>query len=254
MPDNIIITPYFLDEYLPELETLPFASSTLNHGISTEGDLQLRISSLYPPLADFVHQSLIKKQRPVSIAGDCCATIAVMAGIQRVNMDVTFIWIDAHGDFNTPETSPSGFLGGMPLAMIAGLGDLSLCKSVDLKPVSNKKILLADARDLDPGEAELVKASKLLHLKNFMTLTTMDIPKGPLYVHFDTDIINCDDASAFNYPVPGGPSASEVTAAMKHLGQTGQVVAASMSSWAPRLDKDGQTKNKCMAAFKALLA
>ncbi len=253
MPDNFIITPYYIDEYFPELEALPVASPTLNSNISTTGDLQSRISSLYPPLAEYVHQSLKRGERPVSIAGDCCATIAVMAGIQRANIDVTFIWIDAHGDFNTPETSPSGFLGGMPLAMITGSGDMTLCQSVDLQPVNDEKIILTDARDLDPGEAELVKASKLHHVKNVMSLTTMSIPKGPLYVHFDTDIISCEDAPAFNYPVPGGPSATEVTAIMKHLGQTGQVVAASMSSWTPRLDKDGQTQEKCMAAFNALL-
>jgi arginase len=253
MPDNILITPYFLDEYISELEALPFASPTFNGNICPEGDLKSRITSLYPPLADFVHQSLVQGHRPVSIAGDCCATLPVMAGLQRAGMDVTLIWIDAHGDFNTPETSPSGFLGGMPLAMMAGLGELSMCRIVDLKPVADKNIILTDARDLDPGEADLVKNSNILHVKNLISLTTMELPDGPLYVHFDADIINSNEAPAFNYPVPGGPSADEVVSVMRYLGQTGQVVAASMSSWTPRLDTDGQTGEKCMAAFKALL-
>ena len=254
MPDNIIISPYYLDEYFPELEALPYPSPTLNREISTGGDLQMRVASLYPQLADFTHQSLIQGQRPVSISGDCCSTIAVMAGLQRANIDVNFIWIDAHGDFNTPDTTPSGFLGGMPLAMITGRGDLSMCETVGLKPVADNRIILTDARDLDPGESELVKGSDMLHLDNLMSLTTVNLPAGPLYVHFDTDVINSDDAPAFNYPVPGGPSAVEVASVMKHLGQTGQVVAASMSSWTPRLDKDGQTREKCLTAFNALLA
>ncbi len=254
MPDNTIITPYFLDEHLPELETLPFASPTLNAEISEKGNLQSRISSLHLPIADFVHHTLDQGQRPVSIAGDCCATIPVMAGLQRAGIDVTFIWIDAHGDFNTPETSPSGFLGGMPLAMIAGLGDMTLCEAVGLRPFNDEKIILTDARDLDPGEAKLVKASGLRHIENLITLTTTDLPDGPLYVHFDTDIITSDEVPAFNYPVPGGPSAADVTAVMRYLGQTRQVVAASMSSWTPQLDKDGQTAEKCLTAFKALLS
>jgi len=127
-------------------------------------------------------------------------------------------------------------------------------EAVGLKPHANEKIILTDARDLDPGEAELVRNSSLVHLPDLMSLLAMDVPPGPLYVHFDTDIINSDDAPAFNYPVPGGPSAAQVATVMKHLGRTGRVVAASMSSWTPRLDKDGQTKEKCMAAFKALLA
>ncbi len=253
MPDNILITPYYLDEYFPELETLPFPSTSLNGNIATEGDLKTRITSLYPTIADFVHHSLIRGQRPVSIAGDCCATLPVMAGLQRAGVDVTFIWIDAHGDFNTPDTSPSGFLGGMPLAMMVGLGDLSMGETVGLKPVDDNKIILTDARDLDPGEADLVRNSNIMHVKNLMSLTTMELPNGPLYVHFDTDIINCNEAPAFNYPVPGGPGANDVTTVMKYLGNTGQVIAASMSSWTPRLDKDGQTAEKCLTAFKALL-
>lgn len=254
MPDNIIISPYYLDEHFPELEALPYASPHLNREISTRGDLQSRVTSLYPAITDFVHQSLLQSRRPVSISGDCCSTIAVMAGIQRAHMDVTFIWIDAHGDYNTPETSPSGFLGGMPLAMITGLGDLSMCRAAGLKPVADEKVILTDARDLDPGERELVKKSNMLHIDNLMTLTAMELPDGPLYVHFDTDIINCEDAPAFNYPVPGGPSAAQVTTVMKHLGATGQVVAASLSSWTPRLDTDGKTREKCLTAFDALLA
>jgi len=189
----------------------------------------------------------------VSIFGDCCTAIPVVAGLQRANVDATLIWIDAHGDFNTPETSPSGFLGGMPLAMIVGLGDLSMCEPVGLRPLSEDRVILTDARDLDPGEAELVKGSRLRHVKNITSLLTDDLPEGPLYVHFDTDIINCTDAPAFNYPVPGGPSADDVVRVMERLGKTGQVVAASMSTWALKLDKDGQTQEKCMAAFGALL-
>jgi len=253
MPDNTLITPYYFGEHLPELASLPVPSCILNSEISAEEDLQVRIASLYPKIADFVHRSTEQGQRPVSIAGDCCAALPVMAGLQRAGIEPTFIWIDAHGDFNTWETSPSGFLGGMPLAMIAGLGDLSMGEAVGLKPHKSEKIILTDARDLDPGEAELVRNSSLVHLPDLMSLLAMDVPPGPLYVHFDTDIINSDDAPAFNYPVPGGPSAVQVTTVMKHLGQTGRIVAASMSSWTPRLDKDGQTKEKCMAAFNALL-
>ncbi len=253
MPDNTIITPYYLDEHFPELEALPFTSPTLNVSISTEGDLPTRVASLYPKIADFVHHCLVQGQRPVSISGDCCSTIPVVAGLQRANIDATLIWIDAHGDFNTAETSPSGFLGGMPLAMIVGLGDLSMCEPVGLKPLRQDKVILTDARDLDPGEADLVKGSDLRHVKNIMSLLTQDLPEGPLYVHFDTDIIDSNDAPAFNYPVPGGPSADDVATVMEHLGKTGQVVAASMSSWTPKLDKDGQTQAKCLAAFSALL-
>jgi len=253
MPDNYIITPYFLEKPVPELASLPFRDATLNDEMIDHEDPVARFTSLYPKLTDFVHRSLEQGHRPVSIAGDCCNTIAVMAGLQRANMDATLIWIDAHGDFNTHDTTPSGFLGGMPLAMIAGLGDMSLCETVDLTPLDGKKIILTDGRDLDPGEADLVENSNLLHVANMAELLTMELPDGPLYVHFDTDIINLDEMSAVAYPAPGGPSAAIVTEVLSHLGNTGQVAAASMTCWTPELDNDNHCQDMCVKAFKALL-
>jgi arginase len=62
----------------------------------------------------------------VSIAGDCVATMGVLAGLHDAGITPTLIWFDAHGDFNTWETTPSGFLGGMPLAMIVGRGEQTM--------------------------------------------------------------------------------------------------------------------------------
>lgn len=253
MKDNIIITPYYYDEHIPELISLPYPSATLNTIVSTDDDPKMRMADVCQPIADFVHQSLVNGQRPVSISGECCAAIPVLAGLQRANIDATLIWIDAHGDFNTEETSPTGFLGGMPLAMIAGLGDQSICESVGLKTQAQDKIILTDARDLDPKEAELVENSNLTYIDDFMALMTMELPEGPVYVHFDTDIISSDDAPAFSHPTPGGPNAVEVTSVMKHLRDNCEVVTASMSTWLPRLDKDGKTQEKCVAAFNAVL-
>jgi arginase len=253
MPDNIIITPYYYDEYLPELTSLPYPSATFNTTVSTDDNPRQRMADACLPIADFVHQSLVQGQRPVSISGECCAAIPVLAGLQRASIDATLIWIDAHGDFNTPETSPSGFLGGMPLAMMVGMGDQLICEAVGLKSQVENRIILTDARDLDPGEALLVSNSDLMHVNTILSLTTMELPIGPVYVHFDTDIISSNDAPAFSYPAPGGPSAAEVTTVMEHLRDNCQVVAASMSTWMPRLDKDGRTGKKCLAAFNAVL-
>ncbi len=253
MTNSYIITPYFFDTHLPQLSTLKFDPHIINDKIIADEKLQTRITSLYPPIADFVHQSVKCGQRPISIAGDCCATIPVVAGLQRAGIDPSIIWIDAHGDFNTWDTSPSGFLGGMPLAMIAGIGDLSLCDTVGLAPVKEEKIILTDARDLDPGERDLVGNSAVTHVRDIKALTSLNLPEGPLYVHFDTDIINSQEAPAFNYPVPGGPSADDVATVLTYLNKTGNVVAASMSAWTPALDLDGKTAEKCQMAFRALV-
>jgi arginase len=83
----------------------------------------------------------------VSIAGDCCTSLGVAAGLLAAGIDPTLIWFDAHGDFNTWETTPSGFLGGMPLAMLAGRGEQTIVHGVGLKNLEESNIYLADARE-----------------------------------------------------------------------------------------------------------
>ena len=65
------------------------------------------MATLHRPIRDFAQTAARDGNRIVSIAGDCCAAVPVMAGLQAAGGNPTFVWIDAHGDFNTPETSPS---------------------------------------------------------------------------------------------------------------------------------------------------
>lgn len=253
MTDRTMVTPYFLERPVPQLAEMALPGWRINApGFAGDGE-QIRLASTHRPIADFVADALAAGERPVSIAGDCCSTIGVMAGLQRAGIEPTVIWLDAHGDFNTWETTPSGFLGGMPLAMIAGLGDLTMPEAVGLKPHPSAGILLADGRDLDPGEAELLAASDVAMVPDFNDLLEMTLPDGPLYVHFDCDVINADETPAHNYPVPGGPSSQQVVDVFARLCESGRVAAASMSAWNPDLDRENQTGAVCMASFRKLL-
>ncbi|MCK4489145.1 MAG: arginase family protein, partial [Anaerolineales bacterium] len=115
MKRRTILTPYFLDQGLPGLETLAEPDWIINQRELPEADLLTRISGLHSALAVQVEEALREGQLPVSLAGDCCTAIGVLAGLNRAERYPLLIWFDAHGDFNTRETSPSGFLGGMPL-------------------------------------------------------------------------------------------------------------------------------------------
>ena len=79
---------------------------------------QVRMGVLYRGLARLVEG----EDAPVVISGDCMVAIGVLAGLQARGIDPTLLWFDAHGDFHTWETTASGFLGGMPLAMVSGRG------------------------------------------------------------------------------------------------------------------------------------
>jgi arginase len=253
MKDQFILTPYFLDQSLPQLEDLSQPSWILNKPQLPEGDAQSRMSVLHRALADLVEEISCDGNRPVSIVGDCCATIGTMAGLQSAGTDPTLVWFDAHGDFNTWETTPSGFLGGMPLAMLVGLGEQRMPSAVGLRAVPEEHVILTDARDLDPGEKILLQSSKIHHLKSVPDLLVFPLRDRPLYVHFDVDVLDPAYAPANNYLAPDGPSADELKAVFDHLSSAYPIVALSMSSWNPELDPDGKTGALCMELFNHLL-
>jgi len=253
MNNQIILTPYFLDQYLSGLEDLKEDNWILNRQNLPDSEIMTRMSVIHDSLAGDVARIISAGDVPVSIAGDCCTTIGVLAGLKRSGIDPLLIWFDAHGDFNTLETSPSGFLGGMPLAMLAGLGDQTFLKALDLVPHPQVQIILTDGRDLDPGEKELVEDSAITHIYDPLDLLDFSFTDRPIWVHFDTDIVDPREVSAQNYAAPGGPNKEQMTRVFQHLSETGMVRAVSFSSWAPDLDQDGTSQDISMELLDVLI-
>ena len=254
MKTQYILTPYFLDQPLDELNELAGPDWVVNEQQLPDSDKQSRMSVLHKEIARHVTTAITDGLLPVSIAGDCCTAVGVMAGVQRAGIEPLFIWFDAHGDFNTWDTTPSGFLGGMPLAMIAGLGEQTMPNAVGLQPVEHEDIILTDGRDLDPEEGVLISGSKVLHMRNPMDLLEYDFGARPIYVHFDTDILNPLDAPAMSYVAEGGPRADELRKVFQHIAKTGQVKAISVSTWNPKLDEDGRSKEIIMDLLRKLIS
>ena len=249
----MILTPFYLDEPLPELEILAAPDWIINKPLLPDGEKQQRLSAVHKPLADFTQQIVLNGKQPVSIAGDCCTTLGILAGLQRAGCDPTLIWFDAHGDFNTWETTPSGFLGGMPLAMLVGRGEQTMLTAQKLTPLAEDRVILTDARDLDPEEKQLIEEADVIHLPDVKSLLNATLPDGPLYIHIDMDIINPANAPAMNYLAAGGPSADELQIIMKHLRRTEKIAAVSVSTWNPKMDNDGQSRRVCMEILGALI-
>lgn len=254
MNDRMILTPYFLDEYDPAVAEMAGDEWRVVAPDLPDGDQLVRMSAIHRALADEVSAALAAGERPVSIVGDCCATLGVMAGLQRAGLEPALIWLDAHGDFNTPETTPSGFLGGMPLAMAVGLGDQTLVEGAGLRAWPESKVILSDARDLDPGERDNVARSAIRHVPDLETLLQPGaLPDGPLYVHFDADVIDPSDAPAMTYAAPGGPASETVRDVLRSLNATNRLAAISVTLWTPELDPDGETRAVVQGAINALL-
>lgn len=253
MEDRFILTPYFLDEPMHGLEPIAQPSWQINGQDLSNPEQQLRMAMLHEALAKMVAHHLKSGFRPVSIAGDCCSTIGVSAGLQRAGIEYSLIWLDAHGDFNTWETTPSGFLGGMPLAMLVGRGEQTMPEAVGLQKLAEERVLLVDGRDLDLAEKAALLESRVMRLGSVNDLIEHPLPDMPIYVHFDVDIIDPREAHAMNYPAPGGPSADELQEVFRYLARTGKVRAVSMSTWNPDLDQEGRTREVCMKSLETLL-
>jgi arginase len=253
MQNRFILTPFFLDEPSPELESLAQPDWHVNRPILPKGGKQQRMSALHQPIAKSVTDVVLQGDRPVSIAGDCCTTLGVLAGLQQAGLNPILLWLDAHGDFNTWETTPSGFLGGMPLAILVGRDEQTMAQAVGLRPFPESRVILCDGRDLDPEEKQALAQSKVHHVVDARSLPGHPLLANPLYVHLDVDVINPDDAPAMSYRAAGGPSSADLQAVFQSLSQTRQIVAVSMTTWTPQLDGDGRSRAVCMELLGFLI-
>ncbi len=251
--NRTILTPFFLDETRPGLKELIKVNWRVNEPDLPDDGTQQRMIAIQQPLAELVKTAVHSNERPLSFAGDCCTTIGVLAGLQRAGLDPTLIWFDAHGDFNTWDTTPSGFLGGMPLAMLVGRGDQTMPEGLGLKTLPEDKVVLTDARDLDPEEARLVEESAVHHIKDVRELLNQPLPQGPLYIHFDVDVIDIAEAPAMSYPAPGGPSVESLGEVFDFLAVSGQIAAVSVSAWNPQLNGAEESRQAVMGLINRLV-
>jgi arginase len=247
-----ILTPYFLDGFEEEMLSLVESDwQVVEPNLSADGQ-QERMVEIYAVLRDLVSQNLVAGKKPVSVAGDCCTTIGVLAGIQQAGINPTLIWFDAHGDFNTWETTPSDFLGGMPLAMLVGMGEQLMVDGVGMATLPEERVILTDGRDLDPGERENLSRSNVRHYPDVSDLLEGPLPSGPIWVHFDVDVLNLEELPAVSYPAEGGPSSRVLRQVFERLAESGQIAAVSLSSWNPELDKDGRSRDLSLEMLSIL--
>ncbi len=234
-----IFAPYWMGDFSPtHLAVARHTWRLLTPPLPDDDSPTIRMGALCKVLADEVATVRAAGNLPVVIAGDCTFAIGMIAAMQRETPDFSLVWYDAHGDFNTHQTSPSGFIGGMPLAMLCGRGEQTIVEGAEAKLHPESDIILTDARDLDPGEDTAVAQSGLTHLPDVADLSALSLPDKPIYIHFDCDVLHLSDLAAVSYPAAGGPSLETVAASLTALAKTGQVAAISVSMWNPELDDE----------------
>jgi arginase len=151
-------------------------------------------------------------ERPLVLGGDCCSHVGAVEGLAARQDRLAVIWLDAHGDLNTPATSPSGNTWGMPLRMI-----------LDSGAVSPDDVALVGARALDPPEEEYIAASGL-HTGDDAVAKALD-GVACVYVAFDADVLEPSEAAVF-MPEPGGLTVDEVEAILQEVDRRASVLGA----------------------------
>ncbi len=196
-------------------------------------------------IADEIAAGLQAKKKIVMAGGNCNGLPAMIGGLQTglgPTTRIGLVWFDAHGDFNTPKTSMSQMLGGMPVAVSAGLcyGDWRIASHQEV-PLPTDRIIMVDVRNLDPDEEKLIGATDVevvpvagdaLKQAVERLAEKVDI----IYLHIDLDILDSSYVPTHRTKEPDGPDVETTLAAMKTVIDTGKVEAIGMVSVYPNGD------------------
>ena len=197
---------------------------------------------------------------PLGLLANCNSLSGMLAGLQhsgpsRRPLTVGLIWLDAHGDFNTPETTLSGMLGGMPVAVAAGKCLFRLRLKAGLDPaIPTKNIIMMCVRDLDPLEEELVLNSKITMVSTEEMVKLRPRMKEEfkkladrvdvVYIHIDLDVLDGPDIPGHTFMVPGGPTPSELAKSLRYMMRHPKVGALGIASF----PTPEETRDKSLAS------
>jgi arginase len=207
--------------------------------------------SLMRPLAEAVRQARAGGRFPLILAGNCNTAVGTVAGLDgRIGV----LWFDAHGDFNTPDTTVGGFLDGMALAILTGRCWRELARAVPgFRPVPEHRVHLLGVRDLDPLEREALDASGVTVAASADVRQVLSAARDlagdvdGVYLHLDLDVLDPSVGQINQYTAPDGLSLVQLERAVAVIGETVPIVAATLSAYDPSFDDDGRV---CAAALR----
>ncbi|MGE7690996.1 arginase [Lysinibacillus sp. NPDC097214] len=217
-------------------------------------------------LANSVNKAVEQKAFPLVLGGDHSIAIGTLAGLGEHYKNLGVIWFDAHADLNTPETTPSGNIHGMPLAVSIGLGHERLVKIRNNVPkIKPENVIIIGARSVDPGERELISQQGIkvytMHEVDRLGMTRVmedalaylrarDI--DGLHLSLDLDGLDPLYTPGVGTPVPGGITYRESHLAMEMLQESGMLTSAEFVEVNPILDEKNRTADVAVALMGSL--
>ena len=249
-----------IDVRIPE--TLEVGSHTLRY--------KSAILAACDTLRAEVERSLEAGRTPLILGGDHSISIGSVAGVSnhfhRRSAPLGLIWLDAHGDSNTPETTPTGNIHGMSLAVSMGFGDPDLTGLGGRAPkVDPRRVVLIGVRDLDLGERETLRRSgaTVYTIREVDERGMRDVVReairiagdgtAGIHVSFDLDVIDPEDAPGVGTAIAGGITYREAHLAMEILAESGKVVSLDLVEVNPVLDTRNQTARLAVELTQSLL-
>lgn len=199
-------------------------------------------------VADAVRDARSADAFPVVLAGNCATAIGTLAGL--ADADPAVVWLDAHADFNTPETTRSGFLDGMALAIATGRCWAQMAATLPgFRPVPEPRVLLAGTRDVDPAEAALLTHSPCtvlppadLPARLSGALDTLRTRAGTVYLHIDLDVLDPSEGRANAFAAPDGLLLPQLIELIRELRHRFPIAAAALTAYDPSCDEDGRIR------------
>jgi arginase len=237
--------------------------------------------SLYRELAERARTAREDGALPIVLGGNCGVSLGALASLvprRRILSvgdgeaiypeleDVGVLWLDAHGDFNTPETTRSGFLDGMSLAMLTGRCWYTLGRGIPgFRPVAERHIVLGGVRELDPAEDDLLRESELLVARGLVAQPTrlgeriaealgeLRHRVRRLHVHVDADVVDESEGRANAFAAPFGLTSGELKDVARLAASQFEIVSLSVTAYDPAIDTNGALPPIIGGALEALL-
>jgi arginase len=193
-------------------------------------------------VATYIRQAKEQSEFPIVITGNCnAAALGILSGLRH---DGGIFWFDCHGDFNTPETSSSGFLDGMDLSIVTGNCWTSLTATIQgYKPTPEEKVMLIGARDFDPPEENRLRASAITvvspeTLRQNNVLPTLFQSIKSIYLHIDLDVLNPEFVKVNSYGTAGGLFPEELFRVIAAIKRDYNISAIAFTAYDPSMDPE----------------
>jgi len=235
---------------------------------ATEGRIKNLAHFRHATSLIYARTKALKQKRLLIVGGECSETVGAMAGLaEAYGGKPGMLWLDAHGDFNIPETSTSGYIGGMCLAMACGMAPgLDLGTASAPPPLAGERLVHVGSRALDPPEVAAFNSSpaKLFTAQQVKKIGAADVAEEAarhldnrsdwIACHLDVDVVDPRFVPGVNYPTPGGLTLDEAAEVIRNLDATGKLRVVEVVAYDPSKDRRRYSAMKVVELLESGLA